>query len=93
MTTLRERFEEKLMEVSVKQNVWWVDTDNSKWNVTNNINFTDELLTFIKQELMLLPEEVEKAKVSNYYDEKAQINFNAGLNAAAAIIRTRADEI
>lgn len=47
-------------------------------------NHKEYILTFIKQELMLLAEEVEKEDLTKR---------NWGVKEAASIIRTRADEI
>lgn len=63
----------------------------------NNADFggyvfdTEHLLTFIKQELMLLASECENKEMKNTNDYNAGVN--QGLEEAAAIIRTRADEI
>lgn len=63
----------------------------------NNADFggyvfdTEHLLTFIKQELMLLAEEMRNEMGAS--DELVKIGINRGLYKAASIIRTRADEI
>ena len=45
------RFDAFLTEVTSGENVWWVDTDNSKWNVTNNIDFVEKAQSFLLKEI------------------------------------------
>lgn len=90
MTTLKARFEEKFGD----------DKPGEGYKIRRIANVGGhygqfpvgkELLTFIKRELMLLAEEIELqvAPAESEFEE----GDNAGLNAAATIIRTRADEI
>lgn len=90
MTTLKERFEEKFP----KQKLFVRENSNE----FSNLKSTEELLTFIKQELMLLAKEVEDKEITLLFPKELPVShskqegFNLALNKVATIIRTRADE-
>lgn len=64
-----KEFEKTLMQLSADQSVWWIATDNTQWNVTNNIDFTDKLKEFIRS---LLDREFQKGAIKGQKLGKAQ---------------------
>lgn len=46
-----EGWESRFENLCTENDIRWVDTDGTVWNVGNNIDFTDAVLSFIQQEL------------------------------------------
>lgn len=105
METIKERLEAYLLEATAEKGIWWVDKDNSKWNVTNNIDFTDGLEAFIAQELTLLAESVGNRKHPLRGDSmplkhwcsqtcpNSPTLYNEAIEDAAAIIRAHVKDL
>lgn len=59
-----EAFEEELVTLSSNEQIWWVDKDNFRWNITNNINFIDKLKDFLRQALTEVQEAQKRSDVA-----------------------------